>query len=237
MNLHDPRRPPRTLVELQAAPAAGEIAGQDGCCAASAPVRDERWLGAARAARLLSWASLVWMTLEGAAGLYAGLAAGSVALLGWALSSVVEGLASVIVIWRFTGARTQSETAERRAQRGVAVSFWLLAPYVTAESTRDLITAHRPDTTVLGIVLTAASLLIMPLLGRAKHRLGAHLDSAATTGEGTQNLLCAYLAGAVLVGLSANAVFGWWLDPIIGLAVAALALKEGRSAWRGDDCC
>ncbi len=236
MNLPSPRRPAGNL-EVQAA--AGRVTGcPDDCCDTPAPMHDERWLLAARFARRLSWASLVWMTLEGAVGLYAGVTAGSVALIGWALSSVVEGLASVIVIWRFTGARTHSETAERRAQRGVAVSFWLLAPYVAVESIRDLITAHHPDTTVLGIVLTAASLLIMPLLGRVKHRLGAQLDSAATAGEGTQNLLCAYLAAAVLTGLGANALIGWWwLDPLIGLGVAALAVKEGRGAWRGDDCC
>lgn len=236
MNLPSPRRPAGN-VEVQAA--AGRVtACQDDCCDTPASVRDERWLRAARFARHLSWVSLVWMTLEGAVGLYAGVTAGSVALIGWALSSVVEGLASVIVIWRFTGARTHSQTAERRAQRGIAVSFWLLAPYVALESIRDLLTAHHPDTTVLGIVLTAASLLIMPLLGQAKHRLGAQLDSAATAGEGTQNLLCAYLAAAVLVGLTANALLGWWwLDPIIGLGVAAIAAKEGRGAWQGEDCC
>lgn len=212
--------------------------GPDGCRDTPEPARDEPWLRAARTARSLSWASLAWMTLEGAAGLYAGLAAGSVALTGWALSSVVEGLASIIVIWRFTGARTHSQTAERRAQRGVAVSFWLLAPYVAAESARDLITAHRPGTTLLGIALTATSLLIMPLLGQAKHRLGNQLGSAATAGEGTQNLLCAYLAAAVLAGLAANALFSWWwLDPVIGLTVAAVAVQEGRTAWQGEDCC
>lgn len=236
MNLPDPRL--SALSADMPVAAARETACHDDCCDTPAPVRDERWLRAARTARLLSWASLIWMSVEGAAGLYAGVAAGSVALIGWALSSVVEGLASIIVIWRFTGARVHSETAERRAQRGVAVSFWLLAPYVAIESIRDLITSHRPDTTLLGIALTAASLLIMPLLGRAKHRLGAHLGSAATAGEGTQNLLCAYLAAAVLVGLAANALFGWWwLDPLIGLAVATIAVKEGREAWRGEDCC
>lgn len=200
--------------------------------------RDADWLRAARAARVLSWVSLVWMTLEGAVGLYSGIVAGSVALIGWALSSVVEGLASIIVIWRFTGTRTLSETAERQAQRAVAVSFWLLAPYVAVEAIRNLVTGHRPETSLLGIVVTALSLLIMPLLGRAKHKLGQRLDSAATAGEGTQNLLCAYLAAAVLAGLGANTLFGWWwVDPLIGLAVAGVAVVEGREAWNGDDCC
>lgn len=189
-------------------------------------------------ARVLSWISLLWMTAEGVLGLVAGIASGSVALVGWALSSAVEGLASVIVIWRFTGSRTMSETSERRAQRAVAVSFWLLAPYVAVESIRDLLSGHEADITVLGMVLTVSSLIVMPLLGRAKHRLGARLGSAATAGEGTQNLLCAYLAAAVLLGLGANAVLGWWwVDPVVGLVVAGVAVTEGRKAWEGEDCC
>jgi divalent metal cation (Fe/Co/Zn/Cd) transporter len=222
-------------VGVDQAPCAGD------CCAAPAPAaaaRDEAWLRDARWARALSWASLIWMTIEGAAGLAAGFAAASIALIGWALSSVVEGLASVIVIWRFTGSRTYSESSEATAQKAVAVSFWLLAPYVAIESARQLITAEHPQTSALGIAVTAASLAIMPALAIAKHRLGARLNSGATTGEGTQNLLCAYLAGAVLAGLAANAWLGWWwLDPLIGLAVAAVAIREGQQAWRGEDCC
>jgi divalent metal cation (Fe/Co/Zn/Cd) transporter len=178
------------------------------------------------------------MTIEGAAGLAAGITAGSIALIGWAMSSVVEGLASVIVIWRFTGSRTLSETAEGRAQKAVAVSFWLLAPYVAIEAVHKLISGEHADTSGLGIVLTALSLVLMPGLGIAKKRLGNRLGSGATAGEGTQNLLCAYLAGAVLLGLAANALFGWWwLDPLMGLAVAAVAVREGVEAWRGEDCC
>ena len=130
--------------------AAARLRGPCGCTGQPA-VRDAGWQRAARQARWLAWASLAWMCAEGAVGLWQGLAAGSVALTGWALGSAVEGLASVIVIWRFTGARTLSETAERRAQRGVAVSFWLLAPYIAAESVRDLATGHHAETTVIGI--------------------------------------------------------------------------------------
>jgi len=188
-------------------------------------------------ARWLSWASLLWMTAEGALGIAAGLSAGSIALVGWALSSAVEGLAAVIVIWRFTGSRTLSESAEGRAQKAVAVSFFLLAPYVAVESLRDLAVRHEPGTSVLGIALTATSLVLMPLLGVAKRRLGTRLGSGATAGEGTQNLLCAALAGAVLAGLATNALFGWWwLDPLVGLCVAAVAVKEGVDAWRGEGC-
>jgi divalent metal cation (Fe/Co/Zn/Cd) transporter len=178
------------------------------------------------------------MVLEGTVGLWQGLLVGSVALTGWALGSAVEGLASVIVVWRFTGARTLSETAERRAQRGIAVSFWLIAPYIAAESVRNLFGEHRAETTVIGIVLTAVALLMMPLLGYAKHRLAAELGSAATAGEGTQNYLCAAQAAAVLIGLVVTAAWpgGWWLDPVIALAIAAVAVWEGVESWRGEAC-
>lgn len=201
-------------------------------------LRDADWHRAARWARLLAWASLAWMVTEGALGLWQGLAVGSIALTGWALGSAVEGLASVIVIWRFSGWRTLSETAERRAQRGVAVSFWLIAPYIGAESIRNLLGEHRAETTLIGIVVTAIALLEMPILGRAKHKLGARLGSTATAGEGTQNYLCAAQAAAVLLGLVVTASWprGWWIDPVIGLGVAAVAVWEGIESWRGDEC-
>jgi divalent metal cation (Fe/Co/Zn/Cd) transporter len=211
------------------------------CTAREAPprARDALWEGAARAARWLAWASLAWMCTEGAVGLWQGLTAGSAALTGWALGSAVEGLASVIVIWRFTGARALSETAERRAQRGVAVSFWLLAPYIAAQSGWDLADGHHPRATAAGIALTAVAVAVMPLLGRAKHRLAARLGSAATAGEGTQNYLCAAQAAAVLAGLAVTAAWpgGWWADPVAGLAIAAAAAWEGLQSWRGGDCC
>jgi divalent metal cation (Fe/Co/Zn/Cd) transporter len=213
-----------------------------GACQAGLPVpadRDAGWLRAARQARWLAWASLAWMCTEGAVGLWQGLATGSAALTGWALGSVLEGLASVIVIWRFTGSRTMSETAERRAQRGVAISFWLLAPCIAAESARDLIADHHAGATAIGMALTAAALLAMPLLGRAKHKLGTRVGSAATAGEGTQNYLCAAQAAAVLLALAVTAAWpaAWWLDPAIGLGIAAVAVREGTQSWRGGDCC
>jgi divalent metal cation (Fe/Co/Zn/Cd) transporter len=212
--------------------------GRCDCCPAGA-VRDQEWRHAARAARWLAWASLAWMCTEGAIGLWQGLAAGSIALTGWALGSAVEGLASLIVIWRFTGSRTVSEVAEHRARRGVAVSFWLLAPYIAAGSVRDLATGHHAGITVAGMVLTGVAVLAMPLLGRAKRRLGARLGSAATAGEGAQNYLCAAQAAAVLAGLALTAAWpgGWWLDPVIGLGIAAIAVREGIGSWRGADCC
>ncbi|HEY5988656.1 MAG TPA: hypothetical protein VIV12_20090, partial [Streptosporangiaceae bacterium] len=139
----------------------------------------------------------------------AAVIAGSVALLGFGLDSVIEGLASVIVVWRFSGARTLSETAERRAHKAVAVTFFLLAPYIAADAVRALATSDRPQTSWLGIGLASASLVIMPALGAAKKRIGRRLRSAATSGEGAQNILCAYLAAAVLAGLLANTWLGW----------------------------
>nr|WP_231752624.1 cation transporter [Mycobacterium gordonae] len=202
-------------------------------------VRGPDWHRAARWARLLAWVSLVWMGAEGAIGLWQGFTVGSIALIGWALGSAVEGVASVVVVWRFTGKRTLSHTAERHAQQAVAVSFWLLAPYIALESVRDLLAGHHADITVLGMVLAASSLLVMPVLGYAKQRLGALLDSGATAGEGIQNYLCAAQAGAVLVSLAVTASWagGWWLDPVIALAIAAWSVWEGIQAWRGEDCC
>lgn len=205
---------------------------------AGVPRTDPAWQRAAHRARALSWVSLVWMTAEGTIGLVAGVQAQSISLTGWALGSVIEGLASVIVIWRFTGTRTLSETAEGHARRAVAVSFFLLAPYIAVAAVRDLLTGHASETTVLGIVVTAVSLVGMPALGVAKRRLGATLGSGATAGEGGQNLLCAAQAGAVLLGLAATATLGWtWVDPVIALLLAAWAVREGREAWHGQDCC
>ncbi len=211
------------------------------CCAAitTPVVRDAGWHRAARQARLLAWVSLVWMGAEGAIGPWQGFTVGSIALIGWASGSAVEGLASIIVVWRFTGAWTLPETAERRSQQAVAVSFWLLAPYVAIESVHDLLTGHRAEATVLGMVLAGSSLAVMPVLGYAKQRLGARLASGATACEGIQNYLCAAQAGAVLLSLAVTASWagGWWLDPVIGLVIAAWSIWEGIQAWRGEDCC
>lgn len=192
----------------------------------------------AKRARALSWLSLAWMTVEGAVAIAAGAAASSIALIGFGLDSAVEGFASVIIVWRFTGHRMFSAAAEQRAQKLVALQFFLLAPYVAVESARALIGGERPDESWVGIGLAISSVIVMPMLGIAKQRLADQLGSAATKGEGRQNLLCAYLAGALLLGLLANVVVGaWWLDPTVGLLIAAVAVKEGREAWRGEGCC
>jgi divalent metal cation (Fe/Co/Zn/Cd) transporter len=196
------------------------------------------WLRAASRARALSWLSLVWMGAEGAIAITAGVMAGSIALVGFGIDSGIEGFASLVIVWRFTGHRLLSHAAEERAQRLVAIQFFLLAPYVAFEAVRHLLFAHEVETSVLGMALTATSLVGMPFLGIAKQRLADTLGSSATRGEGAQNLLCAYLAGAVFLGLAGNALFGWWwLDPIAALMIAGIAVREGLETWRGEGCC
>jgi divalent metal cation (Fe/Co/Zn/Cd) transporter len=190
-----------------------------------------------RRAKALSWLSLAWMTVEGTVAITAALVAGSVALLGFGIDSAIEGLASVLVIWRFTGARRLADHAEERAQKAVAVSFFLLAPYIAQDAVRTLIAGDHSSTSWVGIGLSVSSIVAMPLLGRAKQRVGERLGSGATAGEGAQNLLCAYMAAGVLVGLAANAALGWWwLDPIIALVIAAIAVREGREVGAGEGC-
>jgi divalent metal cation (Fe/Co/Zn/Cd) transporter len=196
------------------------------------------WLRAATRARVLSWVSLAWMGLEGAVAITAGVLAGSIALVGFGIDSAIEGVASLVIVWRFTGHRLLSDAAEERAQKLVAVQFFLLAPYVAFEAVRHLATSHEADISVLGMVLTATSLIGMPFLGIAKQRLANTLGSSATRGEGAQNLLCAYLAAAVFLGLAGNALFGWWwLDPVAALLIAGVAAREGLETWRGEGCC
>ena len=184
-----------------------------------ATIAPERYRELARRVRLLSWLSLGAMSIEGIVALVAGIMAGSIALVGFGLDSAIEGFASVIIIWRFTGSRVMSQTAEHRAQKLVAIQFFILAPYVAFESVRALIGGEHPDVSVLGMALAGFSLVTMPLLGIAKQRIAEQIGSAATKGEGRQNVLCAYLAGALLVGLAGNALIGaWWLDPVVGTA-------------------
>ncbi len=191
-----------------------------------------------RRAKALAWLSLAYMTAEGAIGITAAILASSVALLGFGLDSVIEALASIIVIWRFTGTRRLSDHAELRAQRLVAITFFLLAPYIVQDAIRTLINGEHPATSWLGIGLSISSIIVMPLLGKAKQGIGQRLGSGATAGEGTQNMLCAYLAAGVLTGLVLNAAFGvWWADPVVALGIGVLALYEGRQTWRGEGCC
>jgi divalent metal cation (Fe/Co/Zn/Cd) transporter len=204
---------------------------------ATVALRSAVWLRLAKLAKTLAWISLAWLCIEGSIAVGAGIAAGSIALVGFGLDSAIEGLASFIVVWRFSGPRTLSTTSERRAQQLVAVSFFLLAPYVSVEALLALAAEHHAETTWLGVGLSVGSLMICPGLGLAKRRIGTRLGSAATRGEGKQNLLCAGLAIGVLAGLLGNTLLGlWWLDPLVALTIAAAAVQGGIEAWQGKNC-
>jgi divalent metal cation (Fe/Co/Zn/Cd) transporter len=221
-----------TAVEL---PSVSEPAA---AAAARAAGRGERWIRTARQARALSWASLAWMTVEGVVGVIAGLDAGALSVIVWAVSSFVEALASMIVIWRFTGWRTMSEHSEHAAQRLVAGSFLVLVPFFVYEATRHLVGGGHPTANALGLAITASAIVLMPVLGVVKMRLGRRLGSGATAGEGVQNLMCAAQAAAALIALvGASAGLGI-LDPVAALLIAGLAARESVELWRGgDDCC
>lgn len=196
------------------------------------------WLRAARQAKLLAWASLAWMSVEGFVGVLAGVQAHSLGVVTWAASSFVEALASLIVVWRFTGRRTMSASSEATAQRLVAASFFLLAPYFVVEAIRKLLDGGQTHVTPLAVGLTLSAIVLMPLLGLAKLRLGRTLDSGATAGEGIQNIMCAVQAAAALVAVIGAGVGLSSLDPVAALVIAAIALKEGRDGWRGQsNCC
>ena len=204
----------------------------------AAAISRAQYLHLARRAKLLSWASLAYMAVEGIVAVGAGVAAGSIALIGFGIDSAIEGFASLVIVWRFTGHRALSKAAERRAQKLVAVQFFILAPYVAVEAGRTLVAGSHADESVVGIALAASSVVVMPWLGRAKQRIGSRIGSSATASEGKQNLLCAYLAGGLLIGLLGNALLGlWWLDPAVALLIVYVAIQEGREAWRGDACC
>jgi divalent metal cation (Fe/Co/Zn/Cd) transporter len=159
-------------------------------------------------------------------------------LVGFGADSLIESAAGVVLLWRFAESRASSESAERRAQRLIGVSFYALAAYVTSASVVTLVAGRHPAVSYVGIGLAAVTLVTMPLLAGAKARVGRRLNSSATKSEGRQNMVCAYLSGALLVGLGANALAGWWwADPATALVIAVVAVREGREAWRGDACC
>jgi divalent metal cation (Fe/Co/Zn/Cd) transporter len=188
-------------------------------------------------ARMLAWVGLGWHVVEAAVAIAAGIAAGSIALIGFGADSLVEAAAGIVVLWLMAGARSASPRAERRAQQLIAASFVVLAVYVGVEAVRDLVAGHRPQGSWVGIGLSVVTLATMPPLAIAKARVGRALGSSATASESRQTMLCAYLSAALLVGLLANALAGWWwADPVVALAVAGVAVREARDAWRGDAC-
>jgi divalent metal cation (Fe/Co/Zn/Cd) transporter len=191
-----------------------------------------------RRALLLAWGGNAYHLAEFAIALGAGIAAGSIALIGFGADSLIEVFSGGVIAWLFSGQQRGSEQAERRAQRLIAISFFVLAAYVSIESVRTLLGSDHPQRSWIGIGLALFTAPTMPLLARAKRRVGDRLGSVATAKEGQQNLLCAYLSVALLIGLGANALVGWWwADPVAALVIAAVAAREGRESWRGEGCC
>jgi divalent metal cation (Fe/Co/Zn/Cd) transporter len=193
-----------------------------------------------RRAKLLAWGGNGWHVIEFAIALGAGIAAGSVALVGFGIDSLIELLAGGVIVWLFSSGRGDSHAAERRAQQLIAASYAILVAYIAVEATRDLLGSHHPGVSWVGIGLAAFTAPTMPLLARAKRRVGRKLHSSATVSEASQNMICAYLSIALLVGLLANALVGWWwADPVAALVIAVVAAREGIESWRGKscDCC
>ena len=197
-----------------------------------------------RRALWLGYLTIAYNLAEGVVAVYAGSAAGSRALLGFGLDSVVESLSGAVLVWRMRAERrdpTRAEQVERQAVRLIGVAFLALAALVGVESVRSLIGGERPDASTVGIVLTAFSVVVMPWLGRAKRRLAAEMGSRAVEADGKQTMACVYLSAVVLVGLALNAVLGWWwADPLAALGVVGFLVVEGVQAVRAeglDDCC
>ncbi len=202
------------------------------------PVASKERASLERRARLLAWGGIAWHFIEFGIALGAGIAASSIALIGFGADSLIEALAGFVVLWLFTGRRVGSHAAERRAQQMIAASFFVLAAYVGAESIRTLVGGQHPETSWIGIGLAAVTAATMPLLAVVKRRIGQQLHSSATIKEASQTQLCAYLSIALLIGLLANALGGWWwADPAAAIVIAAIAVKEGRASWRGEGCC
>ncbi|MDP3890112.1 cation diffusion facilitator family transporter [Nocardioides sp.] len=188
-----------------------------------------------RRAQLLAATSVGYNALEAVVAITAGIVAGSVALVGFGLDSIVEVSSGLIILWQFR--HRLPESREQQALRLMALSFFALAAYVSFESVRALLGDHDPDPSAVGIGLAALSLLIMPFLSYAQRRTGRALGSSAVVADSTQTLLCTYLSAVLLAGLLLNATLGWsWADPIAGLVIAAVAVREGLEAWRGENC-
>src|SRR5919197_664607 len=207
--------------------------------APAAPARpDRRRDKLVRRAKALAWIGLGWHGVEAAIAIGAGVAAGSIALIGFGADSLVEAVAGVVVLWRLASSRAASLSAERRAQQLIAISFYAIALYIAVDAIRALVTGDHPDISWVGIGLSAVTLVTMPPLAIAKARVAEALGSSATRSESRQTMLCAYLSAALLVGLGLNAMAGWWwADPAAALLIAAVAFKEGRESWRGESCC
>lgn len=189
-----------------------------------------------RRARLLASLSVTYNVAEAVIAIWAGIIAGSVALIGFGLDSVVEVSSGLIILWQFS--HKLPESREHQALRLLAYSFFALAAYVAFESGRALLTGADADPSNVGIGLAIASLVVMPFISFFQRRTGRALGSNAVYADGTQTLLCTYLSAVLLIGLVLNATLGWsWADPIAGLIIAGVAVREGVEAWKGDGCC
>ncbi|WP_083974661.1 cation transporter [Herbidospora daliensis] len=190
---------------------------------------------AVRRIRWLVGATITYNVVEAAVALTAGTVASSAALVGFGLDSVVEVASATAVAWQFSSA--DHERREKTALRVIAVSFFALAAYVAFDAVRALLGAGEADHSTVGLVLAGVSLVVMPVLSFAQRRAAREIGSASALADSKQTLLCTYLSAVLLVGLALNSLFGWtWADPIAALVIAAVAVKEGRDAWRGDAC-
>ena len=189
----------------------------------------------ARRGLRLEYFTIAWNVLEGIVSIAAGIAAGSIALVVFGLDSFIEVAAAGVVVWELRGV---DEARERRALRLIALTFFALGVYVAVSATRDLLIHEHPGESIPGIVIAALSLVVMPTLASAKRRTGRAINSAPLVADAQETFLCSYLSAILLAGLALNAMFGWWwADPIAAYGIAILAVREGREAWRGDDCC
>lgn len=190
----------------------------------------------ARRVRLFVAATITYNVIEAVVAITAGTLASSTALIGFGLDSIIEVASAAAVAWQFAG--RDPEAREKTALRIIAVSFFVLAAYITVESVRALLGGAEAEHSSVGLVLATVSLLVMPVLSYAQRRAGRELGSRTAVADSKQTLLCTYLSAVLLVGLAVNSLFGWsWADPIAALVIAAVAVKEGREAWKGDTCC
>ncbi|WP_328463642.1 cation transporter [Actinoplanes sp. NBC_00393] len=202
---------------------------------AGTTVSAERRLALNRRSLQLAYATAGYNLLEGIVAVTAGAAASSAALLGFGLDSFVEVSSALVVIWQFRS--RVPEARERLALRGIAVSFFALAAWISFDAISALVSAERPDASPVGIGIAAASVVIMPLLVWAKRRTGRELGSATVVADSMQTMLCTYLSVIVLAGLLLNATLGWWwADPVAALVIVVVAVREGVEAWRGEQC-
>jgi divalent metal cation (Fe/Co/Zn/Cd) transporter len=189
-----------------------------------------------RRIRFLVSATITYNLIEAIVALSAGAAASSSALVGFGLDSVIEVSSAFAVAWQFAGA--DPEAREKVALKVIGASFFALAAFVTFDALRSLLGSGEAEHSTVGLVLAAVSLAVMPFLSYAQRRAGRELGSASAVADSKQTLLCTYLSGVLLAGLALNSLFGWsWADPIAALVIAGVAVKEGREAWRGENCC